>query len=143
MSLVIANPIKRSYYNPTDRWLNEFLPTSANKGSQTSSVKANVFEQSDQFVVEVAAPGFDKKQFNVKVDGDQLIISGNVEDTEEKIEGEVRRREFSVRNFSRSYSLNDNVNTDAIKAVYENGVLKVIVPKREEIKQEAKLIEIS
>ncbi|MCL4124410.1 UNVERIFIED_CONTAM: hypothetical protein GTU68_016226 [Idotea baltica] len=143
MSLFIANPIKRGYYNPAESWLNEFFPTSHGKTSQSSGVKANVIEHSDQYEVQVAAPGFDKSQFNVKVEDDQLIITGTIENTEEKAEGEVRRREFSVRNFSRSYSLNDSINVDTIKAVYENGVLKVTVPKKEEVKQESKLIEIS
>jgi len=143
MSLVIANPRKRSYYNPADSWLNEFFPAAPGKAGQSSSVKANVIEHSDQFVVEVAAPGFEKSQFNVKVEDDQLIITGATEKKEEKAEGEVRRREFSVRDFTRSYSLNDSVNVDAITATYENGVLTVTVPKKEEIKQESKLIEIS
>lgn len=102
----------------------------------------NVKESENAFKLELAAPGFDKQDFNLNVENDFLIVTANHEaKTEEKNE-RYTRREFSVASFKRSFKLPKTVNQDAIGAVYENGILNVTLGKREEAKPVVKTIQI-
>ena len=95
----------------------------------------NIKESSDEFEVELAAPGFVKTDFNIELNHDMLTIS-----SEKKVENETKegqqfaRREFSYQSFSRSFTLPNTVDNDKIKAKYENGILRVSIPKKEEAK---------
>ena len=94
----------------------------------------NIVEDADNFRIEMAAPGFNKEDFNLNVENEVLTISSEKQ-TEEVKEGEnAGRREFTYGAFSRSFSLPNTVDADKIKANYENGVLKINIPKREESK---------
>ena len=106
----------------------------------------NIEEQEDKYVLELAAPGKTKKDFNIELDNDLLTISSEIKE-EHKSEDKDRnftRREFSYESFRRSFTLPDSVDTNKVKANYENGVLLVDLPKREEAKKQPKrLIDIS
>ncbi|MCK7553879.1 Hsp20/alpha crystallin family protein [Chitinophaga sedimenti] len=85
--------------------------------------------------MDVVAPGFDKADFKLNLDKQVLTISVDKK-TEQKEETEKQiRREFSTRSFKRSFTLDENVDAEKINAKYENGVLKVTLPKKE-VKQE-------
>lgn len=107
----------------------------------------NVREHEDGFEVEVAAPGFNKKDFHVEVENDLLTISSvkETKDEESKDTGRYTRREFGYTSFKRSFALPENtVNTEKIKARYEEGILHISIPKLEEVKPKpAKAIAIS
>ncbi len=106
----------------------------------------NVTETNDAFKLEVAAPGFDKKDFVLNVENGQLTIEAKHETkTEEKSDNGERflRREFRAESFKRSFKLPQTINIEAIAAVYENGVLNVAIPKKEEAKPLTKNIQIS
>jgi HSP20 family protein len=105
----------------------------------------NIKESTDEFEVELAAPGLDKKDFNIELNNDMLTIS-----SEKKIENEVKegqqfaRREFSYQSFSRSFTLPNTVDNEKIRAKYENGILRVSIPKKDEAKPKpVKQIDIS
>ena len=100
--------------------------------SQTPAV--NVVEEDDQFVIEVAAPGLTKKDFKVNLDNDFITIEANKESKDKKEEKNYTRREFCYENFSRTFSIPDSVNSEKIDATYNEGVLTVKLPKREEAK---------
>ncbi|MCM4154573.1 Hsp20/alpha crystallin family protein [Gramella sp. AN32] len=105
----------------------------------------NIHENDDSFEVEVAAPGKTKKDFDIEVENNILTISS--EDKEEKEttdnNGRCTRREFSYSNFRRVFTLPNIVESEKINATYNDGVLKISVPKREEAKAKPKrLIEI-
>ena len=105
----------------------------------------NVKETQKEFKLEVSAPGFDKGDFDIRVDKNVLTISGKKEAShEEKGEDEkVLRQEFASSTFSRSFTLPEHVDTDSIEAKEKNGVLTIKLPKRAEAKEEAvKKIEI-
>ncbi|WP_308199404.1 Hsp20/alpha crystallin family protein [Chitinophaga sedimenti] len=86
-------------------------------------------------MLDVVAPGFDKADFKLNLDKQVLTISVDKK-TEQKEETEKQiRREFSTRSFKRSFTLDENVDAEKINAKYENGVLKVTLPKKE-VKQE-------
>jgi HSP20 family protein len=112
--------------------------------TKTTVPSVNIKETSESFEVEVAAPGMEKKDFNITLDGNLLTISSQKEHRSQNTEDNYTRREFSYQSFQRSFELpKDVVNEEGITAGYENGVLHLTVPKREEVKQKApRMIEI-
>ena len=113
--------------------------------TNTTIPAVNIKETSDNYEVEVAAPGMTKKDFKVVLDGNTLTISSEKEAKKEQNE-DVRysSREFSYQSFSRTFTLQkDVVDTENIQAKYEDGVLHLLIPKKEQAKQkQPKLIEI-
>lgn len=114
--------------------------------TSTTVPSINIKETDKNFEVEVAAPGLDKKDFNVTLDDNLLTISCT-KSTSKEDKGEndtYTRREFSYQSFQRSFELPKNVaDENNINAQYENGLLRLSIPKKEETKQkEPKLIEI-
>lgn len=109
-----------------------------NNFSRTSTTlpSVNIKETAENYEVEVAAPGMDKKDFKVTLDGNLLIISSVKENQYTSKEETFTRREFSYQSFQRSFELPKNVvDEDKISARYENGLLLLTIPKREEVKQ--------
>jgi HSP20 family protein len=119
-------------------------------GTKTCSVcpASNIIETKDGFRIELSVPGFDKKDFHINVENDYLTISSEKEEkkednTEDRNE-RYTRKEFVKQSFSRSYHLSDWVDTENIQARYENGILYVEIPKRDEAKAKpVRQIEIS
>jgi HSP20 family protein len=97
----------------------------------------NIRETDDEYVVEVAAPGMSKNDFHVDVDNNVLEIK--VEREKEAGEGKAQytRKEYDYTAFYRSFSLPDSVQSDRIKAEYENGLLLIHLPKAPEAKRKA------
>ncbi|HET8885337.1 MAG TPA: Hsp20/alpha crystallin family protein [Salinimicrobium sp.] len=131
--------------------LDEFLKTDWMGGTESvpkigSTIPAvNITENEDNFIVEVAAPGKEKKDFNIELNNDVLTISSEEKNENENKEenGRVTRREFSYSSFKRAFNLPESVNNDMISAVYTNGVLMITLPKKEEAKvQPKRMIEI-
>jgi HSP20 family protein len=120
--------------------------TAGNNSSTGTSLPAvNIRETNDSFEVEMAAPGMNKEDFKVELDGNQLTISSERQSETTENEGErYTRREFSYQSFQRSFQLpKDVVDIDQINAQYENGVLRLRIPKKEEAKQKPpRMIEI-
>ena len=93
-----------------------------------------------------AAPGLTKKDFKVELDGNSPTISSErSNEKEEKDEERYSRKEFSYQSFQRTFTLQkDVVDIDKIEAKYENGLLHLLIPKKEEAKQKPpRLIQIS
>lgn len=95
----------------------------------------NISEQKDHYMVSLAAPGMKKDDFKIDIDGNTLTISAETEETKEEKEDKYTRKEFNYTSFSRSFSLPDWVNKDKIDASYENGLLKLTLPKTEEARK--------
>ncbi|MCS6820030.1 MAG: Hsp20/alpha crystallin family protein [Chitinophagales bacterium] len=93
---------------------------------------ANIAETDKEYSIELAVPGFKKEEFKIKVDKDVLTISAESESETKEEKKEYTRREYNYSSFSRSFRLPDNVKDDAIKARYENGILKLSLPKTEQ-----------
>jgi HSP20 family protein len=116
-----------------------------NYSSTSTTVPAvNIRETNDNFEVEMAAPGMQKGDFQIQLDGSTLTISSQRQHQDESSQNGYSRKEFSYQSFQRTFVLpKDVVNEDAIAARYENGVLHLTIPKREEVKQKPpRLIEI-
>lgn len=110
-----------------------------------STPAVNVKETDDDFLIEVAAPGLEKKDFKVDLDNNVLTISSEKEVSDEnKEEGRFMRREFSYASFSRSFTLPEAVDAEKINARHADGILLITIPKREEAKRKPpKQIDIS
>ena len=113
--------------------------------TNTTLPSVNIKESQEEFQVEVAAPGFSRDEFKIEVNNNVLTVS-----SEKKVENETKenenftRREFSYQSFCRSFTLPSIVNNEAIAAKYDNGILTISIPKREEAKPKpARQIEIS
>jgi len=97
----------------------------------------NITEDKDVYMIELAVPGFNKEDFKLSMEKQILTVSTEIEKeqkSEENAEQPYRMREFGRRNFSRSFSLPESVDQDSIKAEYLNGILKITLPKKEEVK---------
>jgi len=116
-------------------WLDSNHGNWKSTGSTLPAV--NVGETNDAFLIEVAAPGMKREDFHVELDNHMLTISSEREDRKEDAskDGQYTRREFSYQSFRRSFSLPENkVEGDKISARYQDGILYITVPKKEEAK---------
>ncbi|MEM7551573.1 MAG: Hsp20/alpha crystallin family protein [Bacteroidota bacterium] len=108
--------------------------------------KVNIMESADNFEVEMAAPGMKKDDFNIELDNDNLIIEAEIkkEDEQHSENGRYNRKEFSYTSFKRSFYLPNTIEIDKIKAKYHDGILSLVIPKKEEAKRKpVKTIAIS
>jgi len=141
---------KENGYAPLSQFFDDFLtrdlfdwPSFSN--TNTTIPKVNIQETDNDFWVEMAAPGMKKEDFKIELDNDLLTISSEVKhEHNEEEKGRYTRREFSYQSFQRSFRLPETVEEDKIKAKYEEGVLKLMIPKREEARRKpARTIKIS
>lgn len=102
----------------------------------------NTREASDAYYIEVDLPGVKKEDVDVSVDKNVLTISGKREVSNEIKEDDYYRVESAYGKFSRSFTLPENVDIEKIKASNEDGVLEIVIPKQEVIKDTTKKIEI-
>jgi HSP20 family protein len=118
-------------------WNNELMDWNrSNFSSTNTSLPAvNVKETDDDFVIELAAPGMNKKDFKISFNNNILTISSEMKDEKEEKDDDYTRKEFSYQSFQRSFTVPDNmVNGDKISAKYNEGILNIVLPKREEVK---------
>lgn len=114
--------------------------------TKTSIPAANIKETPEHYELELAAPGMNKTDFKIQLAGQQLTVASEKQDAgDDNEESKYVNREFSYQSFRRTFTLaNDVVDTENIAARYENGVLRLLVPKKETAKQKApRLIEIA
>lgn len=107
------------------------------------SVPVNIREIDNAYLLEVIAPGFEKSDFKVNLEGDLLTIS--VERTASSPENKDKwvRREYGYRNFKRSFTIDEKIDATQIQASYVNGVLTLNLPKKTEVKETSKAIVIN
>lgn len=133
-------PTLRSRFNMPS-FFDEFFGKELNPGlfedrANMSVPAVNVIEDPDNFKIEVAAPGLDKKDFKIDLDNNVLTISSEKEyKHEDEKDGKFMRREFAYSSFKRSFTLPESVDAEKIKANYKEGLLYINIPKREEAKQ--------
>ena len=145
MTLVKVNsPMNKTFDGLMNELFNE-LPVNFGKSIREDVLHfppANIVEKTDLYKIELAAPGMDKADFNVKLDGKILTISAEKK-TEAATENEkIIRKEFGYKSFKRSFTLDEKIDAANITAKYENGILALELPKKEEVKGGAKEITI-
>jgi len=104
--------------------------------------KVNIQETPQAFLLDLLAPGLNREDFKIQVDNDLLTLSFEKKAVEENKEIKTIRKEFKSSSFKRSFHLDDQINTDGIQAKYENGILKITLPKKEQVKQTTREISI-
>ena len=107
-------------------------------GLSASVPSVNIIEDEKSFKIELAAPGLEKKDFKVETDNGVLTISSEKEKESKEENENYFRREFSYSSFSRSFQLPENSLPEKIEAKYENGILQLMLPKREASLSKAK-----
>mgnify|MGYP006159208829 CR=1 FL=1 len=102
----------------------------------------NIIESEKEFKIEIAAPGLEKKDFNVEIEERKLTISSDIE-TEKGGDGDVyRKKQFALTKFKRFFTLPETVDANSISAIYNSGILVLLIPKMEKVKADLKRIKI-
>ena len=107
----------------------------SNFNTGMSLPKVNIKEEADAFVVEMAVPGLKKSDFNLNLENNILSISAEIEENNEEKEEGYTRREFGYSSFKRTFTLPETVEDSKINAKYNEGILNIHLPKKEEAKQ--------
>ncbi|MEI7013063.1 Hsp20/alpha crystallin family protein [Leptospira licerasiae] len=102
-----------------------------NKSSFHHVPAVNVVKTKDGFELDFAAPGLEKGDFKIDLEGDQLTVSAEKKSESKQEDKSYSKREYNYSSFSRTFTLPDNVIKDQISAKYDNGVLKLTIPKKE------------
>ena len=136
----------RNFDNMVDELFNG-LPVVLNDGynflTKQGYVPVNIKETANGYTLDVIAPGFEKSDFKVNLENNVLTISAEKK-SEEKVENEKQvRKEYSYRSFKRSFTIDDKIDATAVEALYVNGVLRLNLPKKAEVKEAAKDIKIN
>ncbi|MCW3087803.1 MAG: Hsp20/alpha crystallin family protein [Sediminibacterium sp.] len=131
MTLIKHNPANLGFF--FDELVNGFPANWGKDAYQGVAVPANIHETKDGYHVELNAPGRNKEDFSVNVDKNLLTIG--FEKKAETVNSEYKtiRKEFNYNSFKRSFSLDEKIDTTGIQAKYENGVLKLYLPKKAEV----------
>jgi HSP20 family protein len=139
-----GNVVDNIFNNTMRRFLDGNLwdtDTPGNKGT----VPVNVRETEKHYEVDVIAPGCSKEDFRLQVEDKELTISftKNDQKREESENAGWARYEYIQRSFSRSFTLDETIDTGNIQASYKDGILNVILPKNEKAKPNSRLIEVN
>jgi len=94
----------------------------------------NIVDGKDEFRIDVAAPGLDKKDFKIDLNHNVLTISSETNTEKEKKQERYMRREFSYTSFKRSFTLPETAQFEKIRANHKDGILQIAIPKKEEAK---------
>ncbi|NNE76730.1 MAG: Hsp20/alpha crystallin family protein [Pricia sp.] len=134
-----GNLIPQDFFDMDDffdnrNWVRNMVPDTFWNGKR-SEPALNIKETDDNFEIELAAPGFGKKDFEVTIEDGCLNIKAQKSTSEEETEDNYTRREFSYNAFERSLQLPESVKQEAIKAKYNDGILSFNLTKKEEAKK--------
>ena len=134
-----GNLITQDFFDMDDffdnrSWVRNMMPDNFWNGKR-SEPALNIKETDDNFEIELAAPGFEKKDFDVTIEDGCLNIQAEKSTSDEQKEDSYTRREFSYNSFERSLQLPESIKQEAIKAKYEDGILSFSLAKKEEAKK--------
>lgn len=134
-TLKINQPAMKNFDIFLDNLLND-LPATKSAGVNLPAV--NIIETNDDYQLELNVAGRKKEDFKITVDKNILTVSFEMkEDTAEENKEQNKKfikKEFIIQSFKRSFTIDEKINADAIDAKYENGILLLSLPKKEEVK---------
>lgn len=112
---------------------------------KNGQVPVNIRETTNNYLLEIIAPGFNKTDFKINLDANILTVSIDKKEEEktdaEKVQpGKQILSEYSYRSFKRSFTIDDRIDATGIEASYVNGVMTLNLPKKKEVRQEVKQI---
>ena len=124
-----------SLQDQINRVFNDVLERTGEESSLTAWAPAvDIYETEHELVLKADLPDIDPKDLDIRVENNILTIRGERKFEKNVSEENYLRVERSYGSFTRSFTLANTVNSEAIKAAYENGVLTLSIPKREEAK---------
>ena len=134
MTLVkYQNPVPSLFNRLFDTEFDSFLSKNYSS-TNTTLPSVNVKETEEDYQIEFAAPGYKKNDFNIELNNDVLTISSEKVIENEDKDKDYTKKEFSYESFSRSFNLPELVEGEKIKATYKDGILNIVIPKKEEAK---------
>nr|WP_321225508.1 Hsp20/alpha crystallin family protein [uncultured Psychroserpens sp.] len=146
----LASTNSNANFPTLSNWLDDIfnrdLPSvfASNFNTGITLPKVNIKETADDFMVEMAVPGLKKSDFHLNLDNQVLSISTETKEENEIKEENYTRREFGYSSFKRTFTLPESVNDEKIDANYKDGILSILLPKKEEAKQKpARSIKVS
>ena len=139
-------PFERSFNSLVDELFTELpvvFKNDFNKADWKGFVPVNVKESGSFFEMDLVAPGFTKEDFKINLENNILTVSAEKKD-EVKEENEKQiRREYNFKSFKRSFTVDEKIDATNIDAKYINGVLRLNLPKKAEVKAPTTEIKIS
>lgn len=136
----MKNRISKKEWKPGSEYLEDVLSgdwlNSNRKALSTAYVPmVNILESNDDYRIQMGLPGMDKKDFNVELDNQVITISGSTDQNNGNEYLQQLLKEFNYHSFTRSFQLPNSINTDQIEARFENGLLTLLLPKKEEARK--------
>ena len=128
------------FNQPTLKTLDSFLDSllsdlpTTNSNNNMNFPAVNICETADDYQLEFNVPGRKKEDFKITVDKNILTVSFEKSEEQKEEKKQFIKREFVTQSFKRSFSLDEKINADNIDAKYENGILFLTLPKKEEVK---------
>ena len=138
------NPLSKSFDGLMNELFNE-LPATFGKTMREDVLgfpPVNIIEKTDFYQLQVSVPGFDKNDFNVKMEGNTLTVSAQQKGETKSETDKFIRKEFGLKSFKRTFTVDEKIDVANISGKYENGILNVGLPKKEEVKVVTKEINI-
>jgi HSP20 family protein len=136
-------PVKKTYGSFFDELLNDWSAYGSDGAAgKWNTVPVNIHQTKDAYHLEVSAPGLKKEDIKINVEEGLLTVSYEQKEETQSEEYKTVRREFSYNSFKRSFTLGDKINAADIQGKYEDGVLKVLLPKKPEAQAVSKQIDI-
>jgi HSP20 family protein len=144
-SVTFGNVVDNIFQNSLRHFFDDHLWESGLPLTGGGGIPVNVREMESHYEMDVIAPGLKKEDFNLNVEGNVLTISyeQNEQNNDQNDKQGWSRNEFMLRSFSRSFSLDDTVDLNNIQATYDNGILRLTLPKTEKAKKLFRKIEIN
>ena len=123
-----------SFFDDFFRPWNEWIGRENGWNALMNLPAVNITEQKNEYQLSVAAPGMKKDDFKLDVDGNILTISSEKEESKEEKDKKFTRKEYNYSSFSRSFTLPDDVEKEKVEATYEEGILKISLPRKQPAK---------
>ncbi|MCH5689193.1 Hsp20/alpha crystallin family protein [Niabella sp. W65] len=121
-------PFERTFTSLVDDFFTEIpglLKTEVNKPNIKGHVPVNITEHENSYEIEVVAPGYDKADFKISVENNILTVSAEKKAEDQKENGKSIRKEFQLRSFKRTFTIDNKIDSEKISARFVNGILIV------------------
>ncbi|WP_143962356.1 Hsp20/alpha crystallin family protein [Litoribacter populi] len=131
MTLMKYNQLEQNYPSTFSGLLDKFFNENVGSTLKQFSPAVDASEEASQYQIQVAVPGLKKKDFHIELVDGKLTISGERKIEENKEGKNFHTIETQYGSFTRSFFLPDDVHQEKISAIYEDGLLKLTLPKSE------------
>ena len=113
------------------------MHTSNRSKNEGGAIKTNIIDDLDQVKIMLALPGFKKEEVKIRVENERLVVEGKVvQESKEETVSQYHLKQFTVNDFKKNFLLNDDIDVAAIDAKYADGILMIVLPKKEKIRKE-------